>query len=144
MADAAGETNKALRVVSVKFPDLMKDGGDYKSIPGFTGKGVRAAEVHGVEFPKLLDPIDDLPPATIITSVKRTGGKLLVRGVTQDNGEVASVSVNGHPARITANQAGVADWEAELDASGVTEITAAATDRAGNVENTAARARGSQ
>jgi len=104
---------------------------------------VRAAEVHGVEFPKLLDPVDDLPPATIITAVQRTGGKLLVRGVTQDNGDVAAVTVNGHPARITLDHAGVADWEAEVEASDTTELTATATDRAGNLERTAAKAMGS-
>ena len=85
------------RVVSEKFPALMT-GGDYKTIPGFTGKRVRAAEVEGVEFPQLLDPVDDLPPATIITSVRKEGGKLLVRGVTQDNGEVATVD-GERPAR---------------------------------------------
>src|SRR5439155_22127509 len=59
---SGGGAGKALRVVSVKFPDLMKDGRDYKSLAGFTGKGVRAAEVDGVAFPTLLEPLDDLPP----------------------------------------------------------------------------------
>jgi hypothetical protein len=133
------EANKVLRVVSVKFPDLMT-GGEYKSIPGFTGPKVKAAEVTGVEFPQLLDPVDDLPPATLVTSVRKDGSKVLVRGVTTDNGEVASVRVNGKPAKIVAQRAGVADWEIALEASGADEVTAKATDKAGNAERTEARA----
>ena len=132
------EPGKTLRVVSLKFPDLMT-GGEYKSIPGFTGKGVRAAEVTGVEFPDLLDPIDDLPPATLITSMRRDAGKLRVRGVTQDNGDVAQVVVNGQTARIVASHPGVADWEVFIDAKETKIVTVSATDKAGNVEKTAAR-----
>ena len=57
------------KVVSVHFPDAMQDG-KYASIPGFTGPDVRAAEIPEVPFPVLLEPVDDLPPATIITSVR--------------------------------------------------------------------------
>ncbi len=135
--DSAG--GKALRVVSTKFPDLMSGGGDYKTIPGFTGKQVKAAEVQGVDFPTLLDPVDDLPPATMITSVRRDGGKVTVRGVTQDNGEVVKVVVNERPAKRVSSRAGVTDWEVTVDAPAGGEITASATDAAGNVERTAAR-----
>jgi hypothetical protein len=147
---ATGE--KVLRVVSEKFPALMS-GGDYKIIPGFTGKRVRAAEVSGVAFPDLLDPLDDLPPATIITLVRReqdkesgkAAGKLLVRGVTQDNGEVSIVTVNGQPAKIISQRAGVADWETVVDpalnASGDESVTAKGIDKAGNVEATVATVR---
>src|SRR6478672_7761474 len=41
------------KVVSVKFPALMQDG-DYRSMDGFTGKDVRAAEVAAIPFPTLL------------------------------------------------------------------------------------------
>src|SRR5206468_12705224 len=45
------------------------------------GMATVVVEVKGVEFPKLLDPIDDLPPTTVIThSSKTTDGKLSVRG----------------------------------------------------------------
>ena len=132
------EPGRTLRIISIKFPDLMTGGG-YKSIPGFTGKGVRAAEVTGVPFPDLLDPIDDLPPATVITSVRREAGKLLVRGVTQDNGDIASVNVNGHSARIVSSHPGVVDWETTLDAATVKTVTASAKDQAGNVEQMPAR-----
>jgi hypothetical protein len=54
------------------------------------------AEVKDVEFPKLLDPIDDLPPTTVITHVAETGdGKLRVRGATAENGTVKRVVVKG-------------------------------------------------
>jgi hypothetical protein len=128
---AAGKVSK---VASVKFPDLMKDG-DYRSIPEFTGKDVRAAEVTGVEFPKLLEPVDDLPPATVITSVRREGEKLIVRGVSQDDGEVESVMINGVKASVTPWAPGLVDWQAVL--SGREPIKAIARDRAGNEEKMA-------
>lgn len=126
---------KTRRVVSVKFPRLM-DGAEYKAIEGFTGKNVRAAEVSGVTFPQLLDPVDDLPPATMITASRKHGGKHVVRGVTQDNGEVVSVIVNGKAAKLTSGGAGVVDWEVVVDDGG--ELSAVATDAAGNVERTGA------
>jgi hypothetical protein len=121
------------RVVSVKFPDAMKDG-DYRSIAGWTGPDVRAAEVKETPFPELLAPVDDLPPATMITDLHREGGELRVRGVAEDNGEITSVAVNGKPARIVSQQAGVADWEITLEAPEGVQLTATATDRAGNEE----------
>jgi hypothetical protein len=137
---AGTSPGKAVRVVSEKFPGLMKDGREYKQVANFTGKRVRAAEVDGVEFPTLLEPVDDLPPATMVTSVRKENGTLLVRGVTHDNGEVASVTVNGKAAKIVAQHAGVADWEAALETKGAEEgINAAATDKAGNQEKMPAR-----
>lgn len=136
---AGGEAGTAVRVVSTKFPALMNDGQAYEEIEGFTGPQVRAAQVEGVEFPTLLEPVDDLPPATLITSVRREGEKLLVRGVTQDNGEVAGVEVNGAGAKILSSHAGVADWEIKLDAAAAPgAITAHSTDAAGNIEKMAA------
>src|SRR5437762_1179233 len=79
-----------------------------------TGRDVRAAEVASADFPTLLEPIDDLPPATMITSVQRVKGQQLVIGVSQDNGDVAAVTVNGAPARILSAHAGVVDWEIAL------------------------------
>ena len=57
-----------------------------------------------------------------------------MRGVSHDNGEIATVSVNGHPAKITSQHAGVADWIITLDAPADGRFLAQATDRAGNVE----------
>jgi hypothetical protein len=85
--------------------------------------------------------VDDLPPATMVTSVRKEIGRLLVRGVTHDNGEVAAVTVNGRPAKIVSQHAGVADWEAALDAGDVTELTAFAVDKAGNEEKMPAKAK---
>lgn len=62
---------------------------------------------------------------------------LLIRGVSQDDGEVAAVTVNGHPARIVARRAGVVDWEILLDPPRDGRIAARAEDRAGNEEQTA-------
>ena len=137
---APGQT---LKVVSVKFPQLMTEDG-YQSIPRLTGPDVRAAEVPDVPFPNLLDPVDDLPPATIITRVRRDGDRLLIHGVSQDNGKVAQVKVNGQAARIVAQHAGVADWKIELSAAGVSEVEAAASDEAGNVEQMPAKVRVAQ
>jgi hypothetical protein len=132
---ARGQT---LKVASVKFPELMKDG-KYQSLPNLTGPDVRAAEVGEAPFPELLHPIDDLPPATIITSVHRDGGSIVVRGISEDNGEIASIEVNAKPARIVSTHAGVSEWEATMDAAGIQQITARATDHAGNVEKLPAR-----
>jgi len=124
---------RTLRVVSGRYPDMMKDGA-YQPIDGFTGKDVRAAEVASVPFPELLKPIDDLAPATLVTSVRKVGGQLLVRGVSHDNGEITSITVNGRPAKVLETNAGVVDWEITLDAPRDGKVSAAATDRAGNTE----------
>lgn len=124
---------RAMKVVSVHFPQLMNDG-EYKSIPGFTGLDVRAAEVPDPPFPKLLDPIDDLPPATIITSVEKNAGKLRIRGVSEDNGRIAKVCVNDQPCKFVSAHDSVVDWEISIDANNVKVVQARATDAAGNVE----------
>src|SRR5262249_20855830 len=84
-----------------------------------------------------LNPIDDLPPITVITHVRRTKDALIVRGTTCDNGKVTKVTVNGKPAKSL--RADFAEWEATLeDAKGqVTKITAHAEDEAGNKEKLA-------
>ncbi|HJZ53356.1 MAG TPA: hypothetical protein VKE74_00265, partial [Gemmataceae bacterium] len=74
----------------------------------------------------------DLPPATVVTHVRKADGKLVVRGTTADNGLVKRVVVNGTEARATA--ANFAEWEAEVPAAG--KLTTLAEDAAGNVEKT--------
>jgi hypothetical protein len=108
----------------------------YRPVDGFTGKDARAAEVKSAEFPTLLEPVDDLPPATMVISVLRVRGKLIVKGVSQDNGDIASVTVNGRPAKIISSHAGVTDWEVTLDAPRDRKLTAHASDKAGNTEKT--------
>ncbi len=65
-------------------------------------------------------------------------GHLLVHGVSQDNGDIASVTVNGHLAKITSSHAGVADWEISLalDKMSKKRLVAQAMDRARNAEQT--------
>jgi hypothetical protein len=120
-------------VVSIRIPATETDS-DFRVIDGWTGSEARAAPVKGIDFPQLLKPVDDLPPATLITGIKPTGTKRLVNGVSHDNGEIASVTVNGHPAKITAQHAGVADWSITLDVPTDGRFVAKATDRAGNEE----------
>ena len=88
-----------------------------------------------VSFPQLLDPVDDLPPATVITSVSRANGKVTVRGTCADNGTVTNVMVNGQAAKSVA--ANFAEWEVVLSGD-ASKIEALATDAAGNVEKTPA------
>jgi hypothetical protein len=125
---------KAAKVLSVKSQEVAAGGDRYREEPGLTGKAARATEVKGVPFPKVLDPVDDLPPATVITHVRRSGATLVVRGTTSDNGTVAKVLVNGQPARALAPN--FAEWEVVLSAGSgaVKEVRAQATDAAGNSE----------
>ena len=119
-------------VASRKFPDELKDYGNGGGMDGWTGPDVVLSVVKRMEFPQLLAPNDDLPPATLITRIRRNGDKLLVSGVAHDDGSVASVSLNGATAKITAQHAGVADWECTI--ASAAEITAKARDAAGNEE----------
>jgi hypothetical protein len=64
------EEGRSTRVVSARFPDLMK-GGSYRRIGDFTGDKVLAADVPAVECPRLLDPVDDLPPPTTPSGGRR-------------------------------------------------------------------------
>jgi hypothetical protein len=132
---------KAAKVLSVKSREVASGGDKFREEPGLTGKGTRATEAKGVRFPKLLDPVDDLPPTTVVTHLQREPGKrgidtprLVVRGTTSDNGKVVKVVVNGHPARALAPN--FAEWEVVLTnvRSGPLTVKAQAEDAAGNVE----------
>jgi hypothetical protein len=101
------------------------------------GSGVTCGPLSSAAFPKPLDPVDDLPPSTVITSVRKTGdGRVLVRGTTCDNGGVKSVRVNGRDATPVAGN--YAQWEISLDKPSDTKLRliAVAEDQAGNVEKT--------
>jgi hypothetical protein len=121
----------AAKVVSTRAKDFGADGLEYAADAPLTGDESRAAKVKDVAFPKLLDPVDDLPPVTVITSVLARDGKLLIRGTTSDNGTVKRVLVNGKEAKATAPN--WAEWEIEL-AGGKGTISAHAEDAVGNVE----------
>jgi hypothetical protein len=72
----------------------MKNG-KCRRIADFTGDKVLAAEVPAVEFPKLLDPVDGLPPAAVITHVRPEEIRVVLRGTTADKGTVKKVLVTG-------------------------------------------------
>jgi hypothetical protein len=123
--------NQIAKVVSTRAKDLINDGSDYKEEVGLTGDESRVAKVKDVPFPELLHPVDDLPPATVITSiVRRSNGKLLVRGSSSDNGTIKRVVVNGQEAKATS--ANFSDWEIEIAAEAT--VSAHAEDEAKNVE----------
>jgi len=127
------------KVVSTRAKDLLGDGSRYRKEPPLTGDESVVAEVKNVKFPKLLDVLDDLPPVTVITSVRRERGKVIVAGIAHDNGEIASVQVNGQQATIVLVTPGVVDWRAEITAKPGAAVTALARDRAGNKEKMAHR-----
>ncbi len=124
------------RIVSAKAVDLLADGKAYREERPLTGDESRIAEVGDVEWPELLDPVDDLPPATVITSTAREGSRLRVRGVSHDNGEITSVVVSGSRAKLSAKGGGIYDWIATIDVPSSGAVVARATDKAGNVEQT--------
>ncbi len=124
------------KVVSTAAKDLINDGNEYRQEPTVTGDESRLAEVKDVQWPNLLEPVDDIPPATIITSVLRKNGRLLVKGISHDNGEIVAIKVNGQTATSDAAGAGVVDWHIELDAAKTNSLKAQATDAAGNTEQT--------
>jgi hypothetical protein len=121
-------------VVSTRSPEYKQDPNRFRSEPPLTGDESRVAEVANVEFPTLLEPVDDLPPTSVITHVeRRADGSLRVSGVTSDNGQVRQVVVNGVAA--TAADANFAQWQAELTTPlAPVSLAAHAEDAAGNVE----------
>lgn len=124
------------KVVSTAAKDLMEDGHDYREEPQLTSDESRVAEVRDIAWPKLLDPVDDLPPATIITAVIRRGEKLEIQGITHDNGEVEAVSVNGATAIPEMKSPGVVIWRVEVNRPANGKLLAQGTDNAGNRELT--------
>ncbi|MEA3207204.1 MAG: hypothetical protein QOE70_261 [Chthoniobacter sp.] len=127
---------RTAKIASTAAADLMGDGTAWRKEPPLTGDESVVAEVSGVPFPKLLDPVDDLAPTTIITHMRMEGGKVMVAGIAHDNGEIAAVSVNGQSAAIVSASAGVVDWKITLEGAPEGKIVASARDSAGNVEQT--------
>jgi hypothetical protein len=126
------------KAVWIHSKHCANDGLKYRAEKPLTGKqygmNTVVAEVSDVEFPKLLDPVDDLPPTTVVTHVtKLASGKLHVRGTTADNGTVKRVLVNGKEAKAMA--ANFAEWEITLEKlPAVGRLEAYAEDAADNVE----------
>ncbi len=96
--------------------------------PNFDPKGTQPMEK---DYPGALKPVDDLPPATVITRVvQQADGTWLVRGTTSDNGAIKRVMVNGHEAK--ALRENFAEWEASVSAA--ESLQAFGEDAAGNLE----------
>jgi hypothetical protein len=135
--DWFGPARHAL-VVSTRSPEYKHAPERYRAERQVTGDESRLVEVADISFPELLNPVDDLPPATVITHLRREGDKLLVRGTTSDNGRVKEVSISGVLAK--ASDANFAQWEAEVPvanataADGSLQLSAHAVDEAGNTE----------
>ena len=124
------------KIVSTLAKAELADGNKYEPLPTYTGSQALAAEVTDVEFPELLHPVDDLPPATAITSIRPQGSKLLVSGTSHDNGEITHITVNGTRAEILYSASGVVDWQATIALPADQTVTAHAADAAGNEEQT--------
>ena len=125
------------KIVSIKAKHLINDGNHYREERPLTGDESRVAEVKEVKWPKLLDAVDDIPPATIITSVRRDRGTLIVQGVSHDNGDIAWVTVNDKKVKVVSTNAGVVDWQVTLGEPASDKLIAFAKDKADNVEQTA-------
>jgi hypothetical protein len=108
--------------------------GPFMMNPLVTTPGLADVKAASAAFPAPLEPVDDLPPATVITSAITTQpGVLTVRGTTSDGGTVKRVVMNGKEARPL--RPNYAEWEVVMDLSeGGAELSASAEDAAGNVE----------
>ena len=123
-------------VVSMKSGEYKADPTSFRSEAPITGNESRVKEVKDIPFPELLQPVDDLPPTTVITRVFRKGDQVYVRGTTADNGKVVKVTVSGREAKATAPN--FAEWEVFMYhlPPGELKLEAGAEDAAGNVEKT--------
>lgn len=104
-------------------------------LPGFPrGTGAGGTSYQGSEFETAdLNPVDDLPPITVITHVRKEGDRLIIRGTTSDNGELKRVLVNGKEADLVDKSG---NWQVSLSGNtdGAVPLAAHAEDAAGNVE----------
>jgi len=76
-------------VVSMKSGEFKANPGGFREEKDLTGNESRVMEVKDVAFPAFPQVIDDLPPATVITSVAKKDGKLVVRGQLRRVGDRA-------------------------------------------------------
>lgn len=132
------------RFVSTRSSEAKTAGRKFRKHAPYTGAESALSEVGDVPFPRLLDPIDDHPPATSINwplpgiPVKlEKDGTLLIRGTTTDDYATKRVTVNGVDARNLDFD--FHHWEARIpveDGGKMFRISAIAEDLAGNVELT--------
>src|SRR5262249_44098857 len=102
-----------------------------------TGDESVVAQAKDLAWPQLLQPANDLPPATVILSVRRQQDQLAVKGLSHDNGVISSVTVNGQAAKLDRLQPGHLYCTTSLPLSKDGRVVAAATDEAGNRETLA-------
>jgi hypothetical protein len=122
------------KIEATNARDFGKDGLAYHRDNPLTGHEARVAEVQEIAFPELLEPVDDLPPTTVITHVARQRRQVVVRGTTADNGTVKRVVINGIEARPL--RPNYAEWQIILPMKndGILRVRAHAEDAAGNIE----------
>jgi hypothetical protein len=122
------------KISATNARDFGADGLMYRDEAPLTGHEARVAEVRNVVFPRLLDPIADLPPTTVVTHIHVEGRKIVVRGTTASNNLVRRVLVNGQAAH--AVRSNFAEWELVLEGAGKEplKVESWAEDEAGNVE----------
>lgn len=125
---------KTARVVSVKSGEVTgPEGKSYKSDAPLTGDESRVLETGTVPFPQLLNPVDDLPPTTVITHASKSASGWKIRGVASDNGRIEKVTVNGQWANPLRDN--FAEWEVILETLPAGAIVSAvAMDAVGNSE----------
>ena len=119
-------------VVSTRSPEFKAAPDRFRAERPLTGDESRVAEVSDIPFPSPLDPVDDLPPATVITHVARSKDKYVLTGTCSDNGQVVRVLVNDREAKPLSPN--FATWQITLDAAPVGKFAARAEDAAGNKE----------
>lgn len=129
-------------VVSTHSKDYAANEAAFHAEPPLTGPDSRVREIADIAFPQLLQPVDDLPPATVITTpqsgavIKLQDGKLLIEGTTTDNVRTKRVTVNGVDAQDVDYN--FHRWRVTLSdvRPGPLKLTTYAEDQAGNVERT--------
>jgi hypothetical protein len=137
LSDATAEKNDAktywgaIVFERVRWPIALGLKNGTSKVDGDDPRRVAPLDTQRPEVP---DPIDDFPPVTVITHVRKVDGTTwIVRGTTTDNDVVKKVLVNGQEAKALAPN--FAEWEVTLkDVKPGAKITAHAEDAAGNIE----------
>jgi hypothetical protein len=135
LLDGLAVHNAEYGVWRAVYKDHAYRGLHFEDVPPMTRNAFPTGTQPSEEsFPRPLQPVDDLPPVTVITHAHaRDASTVIVRGTTADNGTVKKVVVNGTLARLLP---GGGEWEAVLTnvkPHGL-EVKAYAEDDAGNVE----------
>jgi hypothetical protein len=131
----------AAKLASSDF--IPNDGLRYVKDTSIGGRYMVAARSPNNTSYAVPNPIDDLPPATAITSfgsvndgtsVSLSNGSLTLQGVSTDNGTITSVSVNGISATPLVSD--YSRWQVTIPglSTGSYTVVAQAVDAAGNVE----------